>query len=120
MKSEIKVIGVHDDATYKPMIVFRVVPENEHERRILGRAGFGMEPEKQAAYTFFYDVNHGECSYEPGKLSDQRTCGDAARWIRDEPGFDDIAHGAFVDCEFLRGERDEPMSLEDEFDGYWK
>lgn len=119
MKTEVKVIGVHDAATYKPMIVFRVVPENGHERRILGRAGFGTDPETQAGYTFFYDVNHGECSYDPYKLQDQRTCGDVARLIRDELGFDAIAHGAFVDCEFLRGERDAPMSLEDEFDGYW-
>lgn len=119
MKSEIKVIGVHDECTYKPMLVFRVVPEGENERRILGRAGFGLEPEKQAEYTFFVDLNRGECSYDPYKLTDQRTCGKAARWIRDECGFDMLPRGAFVDCEFLRGERGEPMTFENEFDNYW-
>lgn len=120
MSAEVKVIGVHDDCTYKPMMVFRVRPENERERRMLGRAGFGLQPDEQADYTFFYDVNRRECSYDPFKLADQATCGRAALWIRDECGFDMLPHGAFLDCEFLRGEKEAPMTFEDEFDSYWK
>lgn len=119
-KSEIKVIGVHDECTYKPMVILRIAPANERERRILGRAGFGLSTEEQAAYAFSYDLNRGECTYDPFKLSDQRTCGEAARWIRGECGFDMLPHGAFLDCEFLRGEKKAPMAFEDEFDNYWK
>lgn len=117
-KSEIKVIGVHDECTYKPMIVFRVVPENEHERRMLARAGFGLKSEDQAEYTFFYDINRERCTYEPGRLPDHLTCGTAARFIRDELGFDMLAHGAFLDCECIRGESAHPVIFEDAFDNY--
>lgn len=118
IRSEAKAVGVHDRGTYKPMIVFRVAPENERERRILARAGFGLQPEEQAAYTFFYDVDHGDCSYDPCKLTDQRTCGTAARFIRDERGFDRLRHGEFLDCECIRGESVRPVTFEDEFDNY--
>lgn len=120
MESEVKVIGVHDSCTYKPMIVFRVVAENERERRMLARAGFGLEPEKQAEYTFFCDVNASECTYDPYKLGDQRTCGEAARFVRDVLGFDVLRHGEFLDCECIRGESARPVTFEDEFDNYWK
>lgn len=112
MNKDMKIIGVHDDATYKPMAVFRLEPENEHERRILKRAGFGNDP---AEYTFFYDINHRDCTYDPFKLKDQHTCGEAARHIR-KIGFDALEPGAFIDCEFLRGQHDRPMTLEEEFD----
>lgn len=115
-KCEVKVIGVHDSCTYKPMMVFRVAPENERERRILGRAGFGLEPAKQAAYTFFYDLNGRECSYDPYKLTDQRTCGTAAEFVRGHLGFDGLRHGEFLDCECIRGESVHPTTFEDEFD----
>lgn len=117
-KSEIKVIGVHDECTYKPMIVFRVAPENERERRILARAGFGPEPEEQAAYTFFYDVDRGQCDYGHYRLADQETCGTAARFVRDVRGFDRLKHGEFLDCECVRGESAHPVTFEDEFDNY--
>lgn len=116
-RSEVKVIGIHDECTYKPMIVFRVAPGNERERRILARAGFGLEPEQQAAYTFYYDVNHGQCTYDPFKLADQETCGEAARFVREVRGFDRLKHGEFLDCECIRGESARPVTFEDEFDG---
>ena len=31
-----------------------------------------------------------------------------------------LPHGAFLDCEFLRGEKEAPMAFEDEFDNHWK
>lgn len=117
-KSEVKVIGVHDACTYKPMIVFRVAPANERERRILARAGFGQTPEEQAGFTFFYDVDHRECTYDPFRLADQRTCGEAARRIDGERGFDALPHGEFLDCELLRGEKDAPLTFEGEFGNY--
>lgn len=119
-KSEVKVIGVHDVCTYKPVIVFRAAPENERERRILARAGFGLEPEEQAGYTFFYDVNRGQCSYDPFKLADQETCGTAARFVRDVRGFGRLRHGEFLDCECIRGESARPVTFEDELDNYRK
>lgn len=119
-RTEVKVIGVHDSCTYKPMMVFRVRSDNERERRILGRAGFGLQPDEQAAYTFFYDVNRGECSHDPFKLADQRTCGTAAEFVRKNLGFDKLDHGAFLDCECIRGESAHPVTFEDEFDNYWK
>lgn len=119
-RTQVKVIGVHDSCTYKPMMVFRVRPENERERRMLGRAGFGLQPEKQADYTFFFDVEQGECSYDPFKLIDQRTCGTAAEFVRKSLGFDGLDHGAFLDCECIRGESARPVKFEDEFESYWK
>lgn len=112
MNADAKIIGVHDRATYKPMTVFRMYPENAHEARILSRGGFGAHPEE---YTFFYDWNSQECTYDPFKLKDQYTCGEAARYIR-KIGFDALEPGAFIDCEYLRGEKEAPMSFEDEFD----
>lgn len=113
MITQASLVGVHGRMTYKPLLVFKLVAENDHELRILGRAGFGLSVLHQQEYTFFYDINNGECSYDPFKLSDQKTIGEAARWIRKngmpEPG-------AFIDCEYLRGEKDEPMTFEDEFD----
>ena len=119
-ESGIKVLGIHDRRTYKTMIVFRVSPENERERRMLARAGFGLEPEKQAAYTFFYDVDAGECSYDPCKLADQHSCGEAARFVRDALGFDGLRHGEFLDCECIRCESVNPKTFEGEFDNYCK
>lgn len=117
-ESGIKVVGIHDRCTYKPMIVFRVSPENERERRMLARAGFGLRPDEQAAYTFFYDVDAGQCSYDPFKLADRYSCGEAARFVRDALGFDGLGHGEFLDCECIRGESARPVTFEDEFDGH--
>lgn len=117
-KGGIKVVGIHDRYTYKPLIVFRAHPENERERQMLARAGFGLRPDEQAAYTFFYDVNAGQCSYDPCKLADRYSCGEAARFIRDALGFDGLRHGEFLDCECIRGESVHPVTFEDEFDGH--
>lgn len=113
MNTNMKIIGVHDRCTYKPMAVFKLIPENVKEFRILFRVGLGYEPEN---YTFFYDVIARECTYDPYKLTDQLTCGTAARYIRDDLGFSDLEPGAFLDCEFIRGEKEAPMTFEDEFD----
>ena len=113
MITQASLVGVHDRMTYKPLLVFKLVAENYHELRILGRAGFGPSPLKHSKDTFFYSIDDGECSYDPYKFSDQLTIGEAARHIvkngLPEPG-------ALIDCEYLRGEKDEPMSFEDEFD----
>lgn len=113
MITQASLVGVHDRMTYKPLLVFKLVAENEHEMRILGRAGFGMSTLDHMDYTFFYDLDNDECSYDPYKFSDQLTIGEAARHIVQnglpEPG-------SFIDCEYLRGEKDEPMTFEDEFD----
>lgn len=113
MITQASLVGVHDRMTYKPLLVFKLVAENDHEMRILGRAGFGLSSLKHNKYTFFYSIDDGECSYDPYKFSDQLTIGEAARHIvkngLPEPG-------ALIDCEYLRGEKDEPMSFEDEFD----
>lgn len=112
MNAEAKMVGVHDRCTYKPMAVLRLSPENEREARILRRAGFGARPEE---YAFFYDMDDGECTYDPFKLTDQMTCGEAARHIR-EISFDALDPGALIDCEHLRGEAERPMRFEEEFD----
>lgn len=109
-------VGVHDKCTYKPLLAFKLTAENDHELRMLGRAGFGLNAIDQSEYTFFYDINNGECSYDPFKLNDQRTAGDAARFIK-KNGLP--KPGDFIDCEFLRGQKEEPMTFEEEFDLYW-
>lgn len=118
MITQASLVGVHDRMTCKPLLVFKLVAENDHEMRILGRAGFGLSSLKHQDYTFFYSIDDGECSYDPFKFSDQTTIGEAARYIRKnglpEPG-------AFIDCEYLRGEKDAPMTFENEFDYcHWK
>lgn len=116
MISYSRLIGVCDRMTYKPLLVFNMCPETEEERRIMSRAGFGHNDLSFLSYTFFYDLTAGECSYDPFKLSDQRTIGEAARHIKQHGLPSDCT---LIDCEYLRGEKDEPMTFSKEFDQYW-
>lgn len=109
-------IGVHDAMTYKPLLCFKAVPENLKELRMFARAGFGKTVDVISSHTFFYSMSDDECSYDPIKMSDQRTIGEAARYIR-ENGM--LKPGSFIDCEYIRGDKDKPMSFEDEFDRPW-
>lgn len=112
-------IGVHDDCTYKPLLVFRMMPENEHERRIMARAGFGGNPERQGEYVFFYDMNIEQCTYNESRLVDQHTIAEAVSAIKanhKNGGAYLPFPGSFIDCEYLRGEKDTPMTFEQEFD----
>ena len=119
MKIQGSLIGVHDDCTYKPLLAFRMEPENEHERRIMARAGFGKTAEQQGEYVFYFDMNNEQCTYNEARITDKYTIGEAVRSINlnhDTGGAYLPFPGSFIDCEYLRGEKDKPMTFDEEFD----
>lgn len=111
MKSETKFVALFDRATCIPCLATRYTAETLQEQAMFRRSGFGSSPDDR--YTFFYLPLHGICSYDPYKLGDDYTIGRCCLHIREN--WDAIESGSAVDAEYLRGEKDEPKTWEQEF-----
>jgi hypothetical protein len=106
-----KTVEIRDRATFIPALAIKLTPETDGDRYLLGRAGFGRSPEKQAAYVLLARIAGGEGHFDcDAETWGSRTMTSAHRWLIEH--FDEIESGAVVDVEFIEGERAAPKRSE--------
>jgi hypothetical protein len=108
---EIKLIELRDRGTFIPMLAIKPVPRSEEERYLLARAGYGRSPDDQGEYVLLARLEGGPLRYDPYDWEPPvRTFREAHLWLQDH--WDEIASGAVLDVEFIRGETTAPKISE--------
>lgn len=108
---EVKVIEVRDRATFKPVIALKVAPENERERYLLARSGYGTESEEQNKYIILmnsrkpFNADYSFYDVTPGSTMQ-------VIWLYLIDHWDEVEPGQVLDAEYLRGESDNPKQSE--------
>lgn len=109
-----KLLEIRDSATTISALAIKLNGDKtEAERWLLGRAGFGTNPDDQAEYVLLLNLTgssgHWSCDpYEWGTRA--RTMPVAQRFINDH--FEELESGAVVDVEFILGERMIPKTTD--------
>lgn len=104
-----KLLEIRDCGTCIPVLAIRLEPENEAERWLLARSGFGITPDAQREYIAVWKLDGGRdvCTTDPFQHGGgPRTMPTAHQFI--EQHFDELESGAVVDVRFLLGETTEP------------
>lgn len=100
---ETKLFEVRDRGTFIPVIAINLGSENESERYLLGRAGYGRTPEDHQRYVLLSNIDgdsHSALTYDPYKHTDgSRTMKEAHTYIKDH--WSDLKSGDVVDIEFI-------------------
>ena len=108
-----KTFEIRDRATFIPILAVKLEPGCEADRFLLGRAGFGITPKKQAEYIYLIRISGGEgkaaCDPYDWGVS-PRTLHTAHLHIMEH--FDELESGSVVDVEFILGETKEPKVSE--------
>ena len=111
-----KLFEIRDAGTFIPVLAVQLGPtdDDESERWLMARAGFGRQPEDQREYVVFCAINGGEpcrCHIDPYSWGQNpRTYFVAHDYIRAH--FDELESGAVVDVEFIFGIRPNPKLSE--------
>ena len=103
---KIKMFEVRDDGTLFPVLAYRMTPENDEQRRLLERCGYGNSVVDQASYVWMQrlDGGEGKGTSDVFKWGDSRTMHEAHKYIK--KNFDSMKDGEVVDVEFILGESD--------------
>lgn len=109
-----KTFELRDRGTFIPILAVRLQPDNEGDRYLLARAGFGLTPEEQARYVHLVEIagGAGKCSCDPYDWDRSRTKQVAHAHIIEH--FDALESGSVVDVEFILGLTGEPKRSERE------
>jgi hypothetical protein len=110
---ENKLIEVRDKATMIPMLAIRLGSQNEAERFLLSRAGYGPSPAGHGKYILLADITGGggeiHCDiYDWGQ--NPRTKIRVHDWLIRH--WNDIKSGDVIDVEFILGETMAPKQPE--------
>lgn len=108
-----KTFEVRDRSTFIPVLAVKMRPSCERDRYLMGRSGFGTDPERQAEYVLVVklDGGDGRSACDPyGWPGGARTMKVAHSYILKH--FDVLESGALVDVEFIEGERAVPKQSE--------
>lgn len=100
----VKLFEIRDVGTFIPMISINLSEENEAERFLLSRAGYGKEQADHQEYILLASLNGGQINYDPFAWND-RTRHTAHLYIKER--FDELEHGAVIDVQFILGETQE-------------
>lgn len=105
-----KTVEIRDAGTFIPALAVRLVPTNEADRYLLGRAGYGTTPSRQSEYVVLVRLaGDGRATWDPHYWG-SRTMQHAHAWILAH--FDEMESGVVVDVEFILGKRDTPKTSE--------
>lgn len=104
-----KLFEVRDSGTFIPMIAIKLSPQNEAERYLLARAGFGRSVEDHLKYVLFSSLTGGEMTSDPYNWPN-RTRQVAHNFIIEH--FDELENGQVIDIQFILGETSEPKTSE--------
>lgn len=105
MTARSKVVEIRDRGTFIPALATRIDPDNERERTLFARAGFGLEPATQREYVMLTMLTSARSQHDPFAWGD-RTMTSAHRFIAE--CWDTLTSGAVVDVEHLLGETAQP------------
>jgi hypothetical protein len=97
-----KLFEIRDRGTLVPALAIQV---SKADGWLMERAGFGETP---MVYLIMLATEH--CAYDPFHWPNQRTMGNAHRYI--EAHYDELENGAVVDVEYILGERGAPKVSE--------
>lgn len=106
-----KLVEIRDKGTFIPALAVRLDSDNEQERWLLAKAGYGLAPEDQARYVILAQINGGggRCACDPYEWGQNpRTYHIAHKWII--ANFDTMPNGAVVCVEHILGERASPKT----------
>lgn len=100
---KLKLLELRDHATFIPIFAFRCREENEAQRYLLSRAGFGPRGDSRCVIVGRLECAgvSRNCTYDPFSWND-RTFTTAHRYI--EEHFDELHDGQVIDVEFILGE----------------
>ena len=98
---ETKLFEVRDRGTCLSVIAIRLGPENEAERYLAARVGYGLTKEEQEDYVLYAGLEEFEMQYDYHKQSN-RTRHVSHKYIQDH--WDELNSGDVVDVEFILGE----------------
>lgn len=98
-----KTFEVRDSATFLPVLAIKCDPANEAERYLLGRTGYGVDPEVQREYVLLcaLHADNAELCHDPHEWGN-RTRIVAHEFIR--KNFDSLPTGSVVDVQYILGE----------------
>lgn len=101
-----KTFEIRDASTFIPVLAVKMVPGCESDRYLLGRSGFGTDPDRQAEYILVVKIDGGDgkSNCDPyGWAGGARTMRVAHAYI--QKNWDALESGAVVDVEFIQGEK---------------
>ena len=104
-----KLFEIRDSGTFIPMIAIKLSPQNEAERYLLGRAGFGRQAEDHEKYVLFSSLTGGEMTSDPYNWPN-RTRQVAHIYITEH--FDELENGQVIDVQFILKETPQPKTTE--------
>lgn len=107
LEERMKIFEVRDRATLIPTVAFKFNAANKNEKWLLMTAGYGYSTEDQGEYIMVGPIEGGRgvMSTDPFKHKSMEMR-EAHLYILNH--WTELDHGAVIDLEFLRGEKDKP------------
>lgn len=105
---EIKLFEIRDRVTFISSIAIGLDSNNESERFLLARAGFGISNENQKRYILFGRLSDLKLEYD--FKSDTRTMSVAHNYIKEN--WNNLKSGDVIDIEYILGEANKPKESE--------
>lgn len=106
----VKLFEVRDSGTFLPMIAIKLNPQNEAERYLLARSGYGLTAESHQQYILMAAItDNGILTY------DQYSQPNRTRQVAHDyviTHFDELQNGQVIDVEFILGIKPEPKLSE--------
>jgi len=106
---EVKLFELRDRGTFVPAIAIRLHAQNEAERYLLSRAGYGQSNSEQGQYVLLAGLEGGAITY------DQHSWGNRTRQVAHDhiiKYFDELINGQVIDVEYILGEKAQPKDSE--------
>lgn len=116
-----KLLEVRDVGTFIPVLAVNMRTDNEGDRYLAGRAGYGRTAKQQADFVWVAKMTGSEPSstYDPhGWPGSSRTMTVAHQYIVDH--FDELKPGAVVDVEHILGITETPKESERVSSWWWR
>lgn len=99
----VKLFEIRDRATFISTMAIKLSPQNEAERYLLLREGFGNTANDHEKYVLLTRLVGEVINYDPYEWPN-RTMYEAHKYIKEH--FDELENGAVIDVEFILNETD--------------
>jgi hypothetical protein len=109
---EVKTFEVRDEGTFIPVLAISLAPNNEEDRYLLARAGYGRTEAEQIGgdYVLLTRLSGGgPCNYD-FEAWGNRTLGCAHAYIKN--CWDDLKSGQVIDVQYILAETEKPKESE--------
>lgn len=97
-----KALEIRDKGTFIPVFAVQMLPDNEPQRYLLRRSGYGFDEPCVVVCRMSANGNTHDASYDPYCWGNSRTMVTAHDYITNH--FDELEDGSVVDVEFIMGE----------------